>query len=424
MTISALNFVLASKKSEITSLQQMLQMGKLVGAVSQLIHVLQRERGTANIYLCSQGQYFAEQLGERALQVQLAEQGLMAQLSALDLSGQYITNASRLFSCIATVLHGLTTLPELRQQVAARTIEQPAAMDRYCQVIRSHLSLVFEAADTSADPAIARALLAMFSFMQGKELAGQERALAAAGFAARYFDEPLQQQLVALIDGQDRCFHTFTEFADARCMALWQQQQSVDSSEFERFRRVACTRVTPGSEPNDVALRWFAVTTARIDGMKQVEDLLEDMVMECCQMRLAQAEKAQQLQQLDIALIDLQMPQQSSRYAVFISEPAGQPNHDHYQTDGLSPQLSRSILDLVEQQSRQLQALDAELVGLRASLVERKQVEQAKGLLMQHRGLSEQQAHKTLRDMAMNQNKKLAEIAAAMLSVADLLSGK
>ncbi|CAM3442546.1 ANTAR domain-containing protein [Rouxiella silvae] len=43
---------------------------------------------------------------------------------------------------------------------------------------------------------------------------------------------------------------------------------------------------------------------------------------------------------------------------------------------------------------------------------------------MQHHGLSEQHAHKTLRDMAMNQNKKLAEIAEAMLAVADLLAKK
>ena len=54
MTLSALDFVLASRRSEITGLQQLLQMGKLVGAVSQLIHLLQRERVTDNLFLCSQ----------------------------------------------------------------------------------------------------------------------------------------------------------------------------------------------------------------------------------------------------------------------------------------------------------------------------------------------------------------------------------
>ena len=76
MSLSALNFVLASKKSEILCLQQLLEMGRLVGAVSRLIHMLQRERGTANIYLCSHGELWAEQLGERALQVRMAEQAV------------------------------------------------------------------------------------------------------------------------------------------------------------------------------------------------------------------------------------------------------------------------------------------------------------------------------------------------------------
>lgn len=400
MTLSALDFVLASKRSEITGLQQLLQMGKLVGAVSQLIHVLQRERGTANIYLGSQGKTWGDQLSERALQVQLAEQAVSQQLAALDLHGQPMANASRLFSRIAGVLHSLSTLPSLRAQVQALSIQQPDAMSRYSEVIRIHLALVFEAADTSGDPSVSRALLAMFSFMQGKELAAQERALGAAGFTARHFDEQTHQQLLALIESQERCFQTFTEFADPRCLALWQQQLSADSSEFERFRRIACTRATPSGEASDVALRWFDVTTARIDGMKIVEDLLEDVLTECCRQRIRDAERAGELQQQEIGQI---------------------PRHDPHYAALIPPQLSRSVLELVEQQSRQLQAQDAELAGLRTTLAERKVVERAKGLLMQHHGMSEPQAHKTLRDMAMNQNKKLSDIADAMLSVAAVL---
>nr|UKE85625.1 ANTAR domain-containing protein [Pectobacterium sp. PL152] len=42
---------------------------------------------------------------------------------------------------------------------------------------------------------------------------------------------------------------------------------------------------------------------------------------------------------------------------------------------------------------------------------------------MQHRGLSEEEAYKTLRRMAMSQNKKLIDIATAMLAVADVFGG-
>ncbi len=400
MTLSALSFVQESKKSEIACLQQLLQLGKLVGAVSQMIHVLQRERGTANIFLCSHGETWREQLSERAREAQVAEKTINQLLTSEGLTGPNMVNASRLFSRIASVLHSLSTLPQLRKQVLGLSISQPEAMRAYNDVIRTHLALVFETADISGDPSISRALLAMFSFMQGKELAGQERATAAAGFAARHFDDIARQQLLGLIDSQERCFQTFTEFADARSLALWQQQRGQDSSDFERFRRIACTLITPEGEATDLALRWFSVSTARIDGMKRVEDTLEDVLMASCRQRIHEAQTSLALQQQDIE----KMPQPESHYSAL-----------------LPPQLSRSVLELVEQQSRQLQALDAELSRLRVMLAERKLIERAKGLLMQHHGLTEPQAHKTLLEMAMNQNKKLSEIADAMLAVSAVL---
>ncbi|WP_042958902.1 nitrate regulatory protein [Erwinia tasmaniensis] len=400
MALSALDFLLASKKSEITGLQQLLQMGKLVGAISQLVHVLQRERGTANIYLCSQGKMWGDRLYGRALKVQQAEQIVHQQLAELDPMNSGLSNASRLFSRIAAFLHSLSTLPLLRKQVQELTIGQPEAMLQYCEAIRTHLALIFEAADASCDPLISRSLLAMFSFMQGKELAGQERALGAAGFAACHFTDRTHQQLLDLIDGQERCFQTFFEFADARCVALWQRQLAHDSSEFERLRRIACTLVTPIGQPQELALRWFELATTRIDGMKQVEERLETILMACCRQRILDAETSRLRQEKEMVLI---------------------PPHDNHYPALIPPQLSRSILELVQQQSRQLQAQDAELANLRSTLAERKLVERAKGLLMQHHAMTEPQAHKALREMAMKQNKKLVEIAEAIISVAAVL---
>ena len=403
MVLSALSFIQESKKSEIASLQQLLQLGELVGAVSQMIHVLQRERGSANIFLCSHGCIWKEQLSERALAVRNAEEAIHQWLECHQLTSQNMANASRLFNRIALLLHSLSTLPPLRQHIFDLSISQPEAMNTYNEVIRTHLALVFETADISGDPSISRALLAMCNFMQGKELAGQERATAAAGFAARQFDESARQQLLGLIESQERCFQSFAGFTDPSSLALWQQQMNQDSSEFERFRRIACTLLKPNEASADIALRWFSVSSARIDGMKVVEDNLQDVLMASCRQRIAEAQVSLALQQHNID----QIPQPESPYTLL-----------------LPPQLSRSVLELVEQQSRQLQALDAELSRLRVLLAERKLVERAKGLLMQHHALTEPQAHKMLLEMAMNQNKKLSEIADAVLSVSALLGEK
>ena len=57
----------------------------------------------------------------------------------------------------------------------------------------------------------------------------------------------------------------------------------------------------------------------------------------------------------------------------------------------------------------------------RASLQERKVIERAKGLLMAHRHLSEDGAHKLMRQTAMHQGKKMLDVAQAILAMANVL---
>ncbi|WP_427911657.1 ANTAR domain-containing response regulator [Ramlibacter sp. MMS24-I3-19] len=60
---------------------------------------------------------------------------------------------------------------------------------------------------------------------------------------------------------------------------------------------------------------------------------------------------------------------------------------------------------------------------MRATLSERKVVERAKGLLMAHRHMSEDDAYKALRQMAMNQNRRLLDVATNVLALAEVLPG-
>ena len=76
---------------------------------------------------------------------------------------------------------------------------------------------------------------------------------------------------------------------------------------------------------------------------------------------------------------------------------------------------------MVQDQWRRLQAVSDELQQVRATLNERKVVERAKGLLMAHRQLSEEEAHKMLRQTAMNQNRRLVDVAESVLAMADFL---
>jgi response regulator NasT len=92
-----------------------------------------------------------------------------------------------------------------------------------------------------------------------------------------------------------------------------------------------------------------------------------------------------------------------------------------YIVAGLQAERVKPVLDVALARFRREQKLLDELSDTRQKLAERKVVERAKGVLMAHHKLSEEQAYQKLRSMAMNKKLKLAEIAQRILDVEDLL---
>ena len=61
-------------------------------------------------------------------------------------------------------------------------------------------------------------------------------------------------------------------------------------------------------------------------------------------------------------------------------------------------------------------------ISLRVSPKDRKLIDRAKGILMSTRGMSEADAYALLRKTAMNQNRKISEIAESLITAAGLLA--
>ncbi|WP_432259119.1 ANTAR domain-containing response regulator [Cupriavidus sp. TMH.W2] len=88
-----------------------------------------------------------------------------------------------------------------------------------------------------------------------------------------------------------------------------------------------------------------------------------------------------------------------------------------YIVDGLRAERVKTVLDVAYARFELDQELRAELDATRLKLAERKVVERAKGLLMQARGLSEEEAYKRLRSMAMERGLKLVDAAQRVIDV-------
>ena len=92
-----------------------------------------------------------------------------------------------------------------------------------------------------------------------------------------------------------------------------------------------------------------------------------------------------------------------------------------YVVDGLRADRIKPILDATIARFHMLQKMRIELIETRRALEERKVIDRAKSILMRARSIGEEDAYALLRKTAMDQGRKLSDVAQALVMTADLL---
>jgi two-component system, response regulator / RNA-binding antiterminator len=92
-----------------------------------------------------------------------------------------------------------------------------------------------------------------------------------------------------------------------------------------------------------------------------------------------------------------------------------------YVVDGLKKERVKAVVDMAVSRFKAFNDLREELDQAKQALGDRKVVERAKGILMKERGLTEEAAYALLRKAAMSDNKRVVEIAQAVITAAGLL---
>ena len=90
--------------------------------------------------------------------------------------------------------------------------------------------------------------------------------------------------------------------------------------------------------------------------------------------------------------------------------------------DGLTARKIRPVIELSIERFKEMRSLQTELDETKNRLEERKVIEKAKGILMQRKNISEDTAYQSLRKLAMEQNKKLVDVARGTIELSDLFS--
>jgi len=94
-----------------------------------------------------------------------------------------------------------------------------------------------------------------------------------------------------------------------------------------------------------------------------------------------------------------------------------------YVVDGLRKERVKPILDLAVRRFTAFARMQSELHEARTALADRKVIDKAKAIIMAQRGMNEPDAYALLRTTAMNQGKRMAEVAEALITAHNLLGG-
>ncbi len=130
------------------------------------------------------------------------------------------------------------------------------------------------------------------------------------------------------------------------------------------------------------------------------------------------------LEELTVASGPLERP-----VAMFVSGAAGalskaavEAGVSAYVVDGLQVERIKPVIDTAIARFQVLRQMRTELAETRRALEDRKVIDRAKGLLMKAKGVSEDEAYALLRKTAMNQNRRVADVAEALVTASGLLS--
>ncbi|MDC8786406.1 nitrate- and nitrite sensing domain-containing protein [Roseateles koreensis] len=420
MQLSVSDLVLRSKQLEIEAIQRLAGRVSFADQIAQLIHALQAERGATSIFLAAKGQRFDAVRLAAVAQAQTFDTTLRALFAERLAPGS--GDSAKLASLMAWVLLDLEALPPLRQKISQQGVSAHAAVAAFSRVIAGLVELIFQVAEADLQAGLSRPLVAFVHLVQGKESAGQERAVGATLFSSGVCSEDQQQRIVHLINAQERSLSVFEEFSEPAMQARWQQLQlAPQAAQLERLRRVLCTTQAGAGLDTASSERWFEVSSHRIDEMGQFQQQLVQDLQTACASRLHSAQ--QDLQDTAGLLQQLRVNPPAHAHAVerFFNAPVQPDAAPSLPAVTVPMSASTSTLaEMLQAQSARLSSMELELDKARRALQDRKIIERAKGALMVRLGLSEEAAFRALQKASMDHNRKLLDVAELALTLPDL----
>lgn len=237
-------------------------------AVGDLVHEVQKERGTTSLFVSSAGARAGADLAD----ARAAVDGRAAALGALLAGGSGAP--AGVVDAVAAALDGLSDVAARRAAVDGLTGELQDHLAYYTAVDDAMLDALASVAADAQDVQQSSRAVAFVALLTAKEKAGLERAQLSAVFTRDAFGPGQLATVGGLVAVQASQLHTFVRLAPEPVVAAYEAHAAspafaaVAAAEATAFDRAS----TGGFEVDPDT--WFADATARIDALKELQDLL------------------------------------------------------------------------------------------------------------------------------------------------------
>lgn len=261
-----------SSASTVSELDSLTELSDLAVTVSAFVHEAQKERGASGLYMGSGGTNFADKLADQ----RAVTEGPRAELPTFLASFNASAFGADFERALSTSRGFVDDLNGHRASVDALSIPNSEGIGFYTRMNAAHLDVIAHIGGLSDNAELSRLVAGYVNFLQGKERAGQERAVMSTVFATGHFEGNFFNRFSQLVTEQNTYQRVFESFATPEQIAFSESTvvgSNVDA--VDQMRATAFERAAEAELGVDGGV-WFDSITAKINLLKEVENRLSD----------------------------------------------------------------------------------------------------------------------------------------------------
>ena len=239
-------------------------------AIGDIVHSMQKERGASAGFLKSKGEKFSRELPEYRAETDRNLALLKEGYGQMGMDGMSASFRAASEAAMAN-LNGLKDNRDATSQFKASV---PEAAGYYTRTIAGLLDLIPIIIRQTDNVEIDKRMTVYHEFLDAKERAGQERAHLASVFVANKIEPAQYRAFLDHVNTQEVLLGIFEKTALDGEVAFYKSKMADPAvAEVEALRQTVIDKAAEGNF-NVEPTRWFASATARINALKDVENML------------------------------------------------------------------------------------------------------------------------------------------------------